>query len=127
MDLVCAGRCFFLAETPQDQRHLWIVLTNPDGNPPEVVAVMLRTAKHYTDPTVVLQVGDHPFISRPSSVHYSTAQRFRVSEIIRLSARQDCGIQPDLPKAVLAKVQAGLAASPYVVPSIRTYCEWHLP
>jgi hypothetical protein len=72
MDLIAAGRTLLLRETPHAKPHLWLVLTNPDGNPEEIVAVMVRTHRAYTDATVVLEPGDHPFIHHRSS---ATTQR----------------------------------------------------
>lgn len=61
--------------------HLWLVLTDPKGKDDIIVAVMVRTAKGYTDPTVILEAGDHPFIRHKSSVHYSKAKWFKMSRI----------------------------------------------
>lgn len=61
--------------------HMFIVVTDPEPDSGRIVAVMVRTAKDYTDKTVILQKGDHPFIKHPSAVQYSSADIFSVSKI----------------------------------------------
>jgi hypothetical protein len=127
MDFVAAGRAFLLSWEPQEKRHLWLVLTDPDGNPPRVVAVMVRSRRHFTDDTVILDAGDHPFIKHPSSVHYSSAALFRVEQITRAAKRNHCHLQPDMSKALLMKVRAGLLTSTFTVKTISAYCRTRFP
>ena len=60
--------------------HLWIVLTEPDEDG-GVVCVCFVTQKQYTDPTVVCEPGEHPFIKRPTAVAYRFAERFSLKRI----------------------------------------------
>lgn len=60
--------------------HLHIILNHPAilqsyGNRPQVVIVSVTTIKpqKVPDNTVLLNVGDHPFIQRPSYIAYSFA------------------------------------------------------
>src|SRR5688572_21180620 len=122
MDLVAAGRAFLLSWHPLEKRHLWLVLTNPDGNPARVVAVMVRSRRRFTDDTVVLDVGDHPFIKHPSSVHYSSAAIFRVEQITRAAKHNHCHLQPDMSPALLKQVRAGLLTSQFTVKAVSAYC-----
>ena len=106
---------------------MWIVVTDPDnGTPPRVVIVMVLTARSYTDSTVLLQAGEHPFIDRESSVHFSAAQLISGDQLIRLSTERDCGIESTLAPAVLARVQTGILNSVYTVGSLRDYCAMRL-
>jgi hypothetical protein len=119
---VRSGRALLLAEQPQFKPHLWFVLTDRDGVPPRVVAVMLRTATRFTDTTLVLRPGDHPFVRHESSVHYSTARWFSVSSILAAVSRGRCHLLPDASDDLLRKVRAGLLASPFTVNAVRDYC-----
>lgn len=69
MEIVRAGRAILFRESAHAKPHLWFILTDPDGNPPRVVAVMLRTAQRFTDETVVLHSGAasvvHPRLHSP--------------------------------------------------------------
>lgn len=122
MDSLCTGRSILL-RAPQDTKpHLWFVLTDPDGTPPRVVAVMLRTVRSYTDPTVILQPGDHPFVSHPSAVHYSSACWFPLHRLARAIAVGECHLKADMSPALLRRVRDGLLASPFTVEVLKQFC-----
>jgi hypothetical protein len=122
MDLLRAGRSLYLSERPGAAPHLWLVLTDPHGNPPEVVLTMVRTRKRFTDDTVILNVGDHPFVKHESCVHYSDAQRFSVAAIMQRAAEGHCELRADMTSALLARVRQGLRDSPFTVYAIKDYC-----
>lgn len=122
MQMVRAGGCFYLSTPRVKLGHLWLILTDPEGDPPRVVAVMLRTKKAYTDDTLILVPGDHPFLDRESCVQYSSVEFMRVDEIVKWSGRPGCGIHPDMSADLLARVRAGLLKSPYAVLRIQEYC-----
>lgn len=122
MTVICAGRALLLAEHPRSRPHLWLVLTDPAGRPPQVVAVMVRTVTSFTDATLVLDVGDHPFIKHKSSVHYSTARLFRVDAIHRAIQRTQCHLQPDMSEQLMERVRQGLLDSPFTIKAVREYC-----
>ena len=63
MEIIRAGRSLLLSDP---KPHLWFVLTDPERKNDRVVAVMISTVKHYSDPTLILEVGDHPFIRHKS-------------------------------------------------------------
>ena len=122
MEIVRAGRALLLREVPQAKPHLWFVLTEPYGTPGRVVAVMLRSARRFTDKTLVLNTGDHPFVRRESSVQYSTARWFAVQALQKAFRDGRCSLQVDMSPALLARVREGLMKSPFTVNAIREYC-----
>ena len=71
---VSCGETFFLSGTHDTEPHLWIVLTDPEGNPGEVVVVNLTSQRPGSDATVVLQRGDHPFVRHDTVVYYGDAR-----------------------------------------------------
>lgn len=109
-------------ERPHAKPHLWFILTDPEGDPPSVVAVMVRTHVRFTDPTVVLNVTDHPFVKHESSVHYSSARFFSVARIQRALATGRAHLREDMSEALFARVRAGLLESPFTVHAIKAYC-----
>lgn len=119
MDLIRAGSCFLLLEDSNVPHHLWIVLTDPIGKAAEVLTVMLVTHKAHSDDTVILVVGDHPFITRNTSVNYSTAQFRLVRLIIAEMHRHRCHLREDLAADQLKRVQQGLIDSPRTVNHVR--------
>lgn len=121
MDVIRAGRSVLLSEPPLYEAHLWFILTDPD-QAKKVVAVMLRTPKPYTDPTLLLEVGDHPFIRHQSCVHFPAAQRLSVSEITAAIKSGRCHLKEDMSRELLVRVRAGLLASPRTVRAIADFC-----
>ena len=120
MNVIQAGCTLHIVEPPKP--HLWIVLTDPVGDPQSVVTVMLVTSKSYTDPTVILRPGDHSFITVDTSVHYSTARHRRVTRITAAIARKRCDLRESLSRELLEYVQRGLLASPFTVNTFRDHC-----
>lgn len=124
MNIIRAGTCFLLLDA-SPHLHLWVTLTDPIGAQPEVLAVMLATARKYTDDTVILVAGDHPFIKHDTSVQYSTAKFMRVNRIIAEMHRHQCHLREDLAADVLIRVQKGLVDSPRTVNHVRDrFSEW---
>ena len=122
MDVIQAGRTILLWHEHHDKPHLWVILTDPEGSPPAVVAVMVRTCTRFTDGTVTLRPGDHPFIRHDSSVHYSTAKHFSVARLQSYFQSGACHLREDLSVELLHKIQQGLIDSPFTVHAIRDYC-----
>lgn len=122
MNPITAGSAILFSEPPLNRPHIWYVLTEPEGKPPAVIAVMMQTVKRHTDETVVLQPGDHPFIKHASSVHYSTARRLEVPALLRAMESGRCHLRDSMTPALLARVRQGLIDSPFTVNAVRDYC-----
>lgn len=84
---------------------------------------MVKTLKHHADETLVLRSGDHPFIRHPSSVHYSTAQCFKVSSIVAAMTDGRCHLKEDMTEELLGRARGGLVESPYAVHAMKRYLE----
>ncbi len=88
---------------------------------------MIRTRHSYTDDTVILSAGDHPFLRHESAVHYSAGELWSVDKVLRGIKSGGCGLERDASAAVLARVRAGLLSSPYTVAHVREYCHRQFP
>lgn len=121
MDVIRAGRSILLSEPPLYEPHLWFILTDPD-HANKVVTVMLRTPKPYTDPTLLLDIGDHPFIRHRSCVHFPSAQRLSVSEILVALKIGRCHLKEDMSRDLLARVRTGFLTSPRTVRALADSC-----
>jgi len=120
MDIIEAGKTIFIFSS--ERAHLWFVLTNPDAND-HVIAVMVCSIRDFSDTTVILKEGDHPFIRHDSSVEYSIAKFLKVSKILSEMNKNKCHLEEDMSRKLLERVQKGLLDSPYIVNMIRDYCE----
>jgi hypothetical protein len=121
MDIIRAGGSVMLSEPPLYEPHLWFILTNPDRTG-RIVAVMLRSAKPYTDPTLVLDVGDHPFIRHPSAVDFAAARWFTASEVRAAFKSGRCHLNADMSPELLLCVRAKLLVSPRTVRVLADSC-----
>ena len=115
-----AGSSFLLIKP---KPHLWFVLTKPEGEFGIFVGVMLRTQRGFTDKTVVLDVGDHPFVRHPSSIEYGGARFFYLKNIKRAIKDGKCRPQEEMSDDLLRRVRNGLFNSSYTVPAIFNYCQ----
>lgn len=110
-----------LEESPHP--HLWIVLTDPaDHEDDRVVAVPLTTKQEWSDPTVEIGPGEHPFVERPTAVRYSNAEFYPPQRLIRAVLTGGAERRPDLSGELLERVRRGLLASPQTPDRVREFC-----
>jgi hypothetical protein len=82
-----AGDTFLIITDPNDTKmHLHIVICGPAGNPPTILAVQLNTWTSLADPTVILEVGDHSFVTRKTFVNYGRMSELQVDPLLKLEA-----------------------------------------
>ncbi len=122
MELIRAGSSIYFSTHEIPNPHLHFILTDPDGNPEEVVAVMVCTAKWHTDKTVVLEPGDHPFIRHRSSVQFGGADFLPVGKVQNLIKNKKCFLKEDMSAGLLQRVRAGLLKSIHTKNWVKEYC-----
>jgi hypothetical protein len=100
--------------------HLFIVC-NDTCNLGANLLVNVSSCHDNSDPTCILDVGDHPFIRHPSFVFYAKA-------VIQYAAGIEKGFadgrllpQPDLAEAVFERVVAGITVSLDTSPKVARY------
>lgn len=76
-------------------RHLWVILSDPDQDPDEVVVVSITEAHPKKDMSCVLQPHDHPFLYKESCVAYDLANLTSVTDLIL--ARDNGDLEPEEP------------------------------
>jgi hypothetical protein len=86
----------FLAPSPRTEKlHLTIVLCDPSGDPPTILTVSFNTRTHLTDPTIILNVGDHPFIAHETVVSYDEMLCVRTDLLEQLEAMNQSRLSTD--------------------------------
>src|SRR5947208_3401343 len=112
MSVVKAGICVHLKSADNLLSHLWVVLTDPLGDPSQVALVNLTKQKSHSDNTVVLNAGDHPFIKQATIVNYAratiqsaTALENAIKADITMRHKTDCASD------ILEKIREGLFKS----------------
>lgn len=104
--------------------HLWIVLTSPDHHEEdEVVVVSLTTKQSWSDPTVEIGPGEHPFVERPTAVRYSNAELYPPQRLIRAVLSGTATRRPAVSEELLDRIRRGLLESPNTPERVREFCE----
>lgn len=122
MSPIYAGQSLYINLIEGPKPHLWFMLTDPSGDSPSVVSVMVRTAKSKTDPTLILDVGAHPFITQPTCVDYSTAKLVSISIFEEGISNDVIEVREDMSPELLEIVQQSLLASPRTKNYVIDYC-----
>lgn len=117
-----AGRSFLLVGGEIGKPHLWFVLTDPDPVTKQVVRVMMVSAQPHTDNTVVIVVGDHPWVEWESNVDYGTARFVPVSKLEAAVAQGRLRLKEDMSAELLGRVRAGLLVSSRTIHAIKDQC-----
>ena len=110
MRLIRAGRALLLRDARMGP-HLWFILTDPDPGHERIVLVMLVTERAHTDRTLLLGVGDHPFIRHPSAVDFGTARYAPAAKLEDALATGRAELSADMSSVLLARVRTGLLTS----------------
>ena len=118
------GDTFLLPKHESDPKHLWVVLTEPNTETGLAVCVNITTRQSYSENTVVLAPGEHPFIKHESVVYYSDAQELNLKELeaVLNSHHAICEQRQSCDPALLEKIQQGLLVSQFVKKRIKEYC-----
>lgn len=100
MSILKAGVCLNLQSDSNLSRHLWVVITDPQGDPPTVALVNLTTHKEGVDETVILSAGEHSFIKKKTVVYYQRAKVYDAEQLERaitadltIKHRHDCSLE----------------------------------
>ena len=104
-----AGDTFQLAGAAD--RHLWIIISDPAIDPNQVLFVNLTTYDPREDQTVVLNVGDHPFIQHRTCVSYSRARVATNFQLEQLKNAQRLIPHASVTAKLLQRLRDGAALS----------------
>jgi hypothetical protein len=91
-----AGDTFRPAENTVDQFiHLWVIISDPEQDPDEVLIVSLTEYHPKKDTACILGPGDHPFIHKKTCVAYNLANAPSLDELVQ--ARDSGDLVPNDP------------------------------
>jgi len=92
--------------------HLWIILSDPSSADGKFVAANVTDFENNQgDTTCVLEIGEHPCITKRSVINYSDAQTVDESSLQRLERSGYVEKRQPLTGHLLAKVQEGALKS----------------
>jgi len=114
------GMTILLPTSDGNRPHLWVVITPPTVD--EAVIVNITTKRERSDLTVVLNVGDHPFIKHPSVVYYSDARITPVVALENAIKSNYFRTHQGFAVSVLSKIQKGIFVSEFTPRKIKMFC-----
>ena len=103
-------------------KHLFVVLTAPEGIPPVVIMVNITTRRPTSDATVVLTPSDHPFVKHESVVAFEHALIFDVSKLENGLTAGLLTKYSDISDSLFVSIKKGLLISPRTPQDIKVYC-----
>lgn len=65
----------FLLPLPKNSTHLFVVISNPQESPKEILIVPIMSWRVGKDESCILELGDHPFVVHKSYINYHSAQK----------------------------------------------------
>lgn len=102
--------------------HLWLVITEPRGNPSEVIIVNLTSYREGVDTTLVLTDKDYSYIIHPTIVYYADARKIEVQLLQRLLALDNDRLYKDsCSNELLDRIRNGLLESDFTPRKIKKY------
>ena len=120
-----AGETLVLAHPNFETPHLWILVTDPVGPPPQTIIVAVSTKRFYKDSTVVLSPGDHPWVQHESVIFYDHALIPEVRHLNEAVRRRIAELHQPCTPDVLRRVQDGLLSSPRTPQRVKHfYKDW---
>lgn len=121
-----AGMCINIVGQIYKRPHLFVLLTEPVGNPPSAVAVNFTSLRENSDTTVVLTEG-HSFITKPTVVNYREAMIVNCDRLERqihdINSQTTFHKESQCSDDLLRTLQEGLRKSPFTQPNILEYCK----
>lgn len=126
--MLCCGNTFLLPKSAYLVEHLWIVITEPEAETSNAVCVNVTTRNRYSETTVVLAPGDHPFINHDSVINYRDARKLNLAQVYevlttKMPQRFAFGIYDPCSPQLLKRIQDGLLASPHAANGIKECCK----
>lgn len=125
--MLSCGDTFLIPKSSGETEHLWIVVTDPEPDTSFAVCVNITTKQSYSETTVILRPGMHPFIKHDSVVYYSDAQILTLNKVQQaLDARMTgvvCEPREPCSRAVLEMIRQGILSSKMTPNNVKDYCK----
>lgn len=130
MSFVCrCGESLFLRKIDRQEEHLYIIITEPYGNPRKSVIVNITEKRGTSDITTILKPSDHRFIIKDSVIRYSDAVLAPCDKLEQAVNDGFFESHDPFPENLLKRIQDGLIASILTPKDIKMYCKklWKIP
>jgi hypothetical protein len=110
--MISAGDTFIIPDPGRTlDKHLWILISDPDKDPDRVVLVSMTTYRRHQEDVCIIERGEHPFVDRKSCIHYRDAKEVSAAKISHLLETGLLERHHPLGLKLLQRVRAGAALS----------------
>src|SRR5690348_12699587 len=103
--------------------HLWIVITEPQPPDFQCVIVSLTDRRKKPDQTVILQPGEHPFITKESIIWYGDARFADARWLDELVRRGTAKLRDPCTPDLLKRIQEGTRVSRFIAKKLASFCD----
>jgi len=112
---LCLGSTFVKKTTAQIPPHLYIIISDPQLMPDQVVVVNLTGYREniLKDGSCVLERGEHSFITKKSYVYYRQAKCAKLNNLQNLLKLGGIEKLEDVSSEMLTRIQQGAANSQF--------------
>lgn len=104
------GDSFFTPQGDDVDRHLWVILSDPEKHD-DVVFANLSTKRGPNNPPCIVGPNEHPSLSKDSFVRCEEARRWPKSDLEALLSTGTLSSTRSAPAALITKMQQALDAS----------------
>lgn len=107
----------------ENQKHLFVLLTDPIGPSEEILLVSLSSVKpsRPNDRTCLLYPGDHPFIQRDTFANYALARIETAGKLTAGVESQTMYPREMMDPGIFARICKGLIDSRFTVPKLKRF------
>lgn len=120
--MLSAGDTFLLASEIGGIEHLWIIVLDHDPSGSTIIVNATTKRAHHIDLTVILRVGDHPFITQDSIILYEES---KISDVAGIKEGMKIGLVKPYPSRctpeILAKIKRGLLDSEFTPRKVKNF------
>jgi hypothetical protein len=92
-------------------KHLWIVLSDPQKNPDRILLVNITTLDERKEKVCILKPGDHPWITHESCINYGDAVLTSLPKLLDAKDGGALKLQDPLSEAVCRRILAAVPDS----------------
>ena len=101
--------------------HLWVILTEPQGAAEEVIVANLTDQDDHIDQTVMLNVGCHPFVVKPTVIAYGEAKIRAKKDLLMLVAKGLVIPRQPFTGKLIMDIQKGICASLHTKNKVKNF------
>jgi hypothetical protein len=116
------GDTFMFDDEEDVKGHLHIIITKPNEKG-EVVTVSVVTVRRNSESIVTLNQGDHPRITRPSTIEFTYSKIRTIPQIQDLLDNYDATKKPPMDEKILERCRRGAAESDNTPNEVRAFLE----